>query len=348
MDDIIQSLNRAMVKQGWNHGDRFFRIGHPFEWIDGDNQPNLYSVRGVMAFRQYLSMYYEQYPTPEEIITDDYEEIKAHNEEILWQATRHFLPFLQKDSAIENNVVSTALARLQDYCFIKTYCKDLVGSQVNHLDIGPGLGSHAIYSLKGFQSTYYGVEASPHSYNIQRQFLRFLSFHTGEYLDLVECENFQLDSEQTIEALNQKSNYRIKHVPSWMYPLVKEKMIDLITATWVLNEVSYSAIIWLISHATRVLRQGGYIYIRDSSKLKPLRHAINYDELLLKMGFVEVGRLKVRNRIDYYGIPRAYQKITDAVYSFEELTEAYLGKFAFVAQGGDYVQNTEQMPKSIR
>ena len=343
MNDIVQSLKRAMVRQGWIYGDKAYRIGHPFEWIDGDQQPYLYGAQDILAVRQYLSMFYESYPTPEEIMTSNYEQMRAHCEDQLRKACKHFVPFLPLSSSLEANITCTALVRTQDYCFIKTHCKDLT-NPVNHLDIGPGLGSHAIYSLTAFESKFYALDASPHSYAVQRHFFRFLSPYPGAYLDLVECENFNLDSETMSVELNQNSNYRVKHVPSWMFPLVQEKSIDLITATWVLNEINFSGILWLISHSSRVLRQGGYFYIRDSSKLKPKRHPINYDDLLIKMGFAEIGRLNVRNRIDYFGIPRAYQKRTDAAYSFDELAEACLGQFAVVLHGGDYVQNLESIP----
>jgi len=32
--DIIQSLEKALAKQRWNEGDRFHRIGNPFECRD--------------------------------------------------------------------------------------------------------------------------------------------------------------------------------------------------------------------------------------------------------------------------------------------------------------------------
>ncbi|NQT22146.1 MAG: hypothetical protein HQ579_01770 [Candidatus Omnitrophica bacterium] len=158
-------------------------------------------------------------------------------------------------------------------------------------------------------------------------------------MDVIECENFNLDRAEITRLVNKESGYKIKHVPSWYFDTVATGSIDLITATWVLNEINVAGILWLMSHSSRVLRKDGYLYIRDSSKLKPLRHAINYDELLLKMGFEEVGRLDVRNRIDLHGIPRAYRKKTESVFSFEELFDSCLGKFAVTVHGGAYMQN---------
>lgn len=344
MNDIVQSLNRAMVRQGWISGDKFHRIGHPFVWVDGERH-YLDSLSDSQSIIPYVSMFYEQYPTPDEILTSDYEQIKEHCEKQLRLFCKHFFPMLPWSGYnLETNIICNALVRTQDYCFIKTYCNDLEG-KIKHLDIGSGLGNHALYSLKAWEnSEFYALEASPKSYAVQRHFLRFISPSPGSYLDLIECENFELDVQSMSVELNEKNNYRIKHCPSWFFPLIQEESINLVTATWVLNEISFSGILWLISNASRVLRQGGYFYIRDSGKLKPNRHSINYDDLLKKIGFKEIGRLNVTNRIDYFGIPRAYQKSTDSIYSFEELVESCLGKFAVTAHGGDYVQNLESTP----
>jgi len=340
MKDIINSLNRALIDQEWVYGDKLQRIGNPFMWVDGDRTPALYIVEGVQAFLQYLTMFYEEYPMPEDIVTSDYDEMRQHIESSLRQAFNHFVPFLDvKESGFEKNILSTTTTRVQDYCAIRHLCKGL-SKQLNHLDIGPGLGSHAIYSLKGFDACFYGLEASPHSYSIQRDFFRFLAKDNSiDYLDLVECENFNLDRSKISSFVNSSSDYKIKHIPTWHFDMIEKASIDLITATWVLNEVNTSGILWLLSHASKVLRKEGYFYMRDSSKLKPLRHSIDYDELLTKMGFVESGRLNVQNRINFHGLPRAYQKMTDTVYSFDELVETCLGKFAITAHEGDYIQN---------
>jgi hypothetical protein len=124
-----------------------------------------------------------------------------------------------------------------------------------------------------------------------------------------------------------------------MFPLVASSSVDLITATWVLNEINFAGIVWLMCHAARTLRRGGYVYIRDSGKLKPSRHSINYDQLLQDIGFARRATLDVQNRVDYFGIPRVYEKTTDAVASFDELVERYIGRFAVVVHGGEYVQN---------
>lgn len=339
MEDIKQSLNKAISDQGWIYGERQHRIGNPFEWVDGNLTPHLGGVSGVRGLLQYLSLMYEQYPLPEEIRSEDYDQMRQYVEGVIRRLYRNLVPFRHAIEFDEEVYIEgTAVIRTQDYSAIRCLCPN-IKSGINHLDIGSGLGGHAVYSLKGFDSCFYSLEAVPHTYAVQRDFYRFLSEGNPTYLDLIECENFNLNNSEIGKLVNSSGKYRIKHIPSWHFGLINEKTIDLITATWVLNEVTFSGILWLISHCSRVLKKGGYLYLRDSSKLKPLRHQINYDELLLQLGFKQAGRVNVRNRIDFYGVPRAYYKDTDSCCSFLELVDKCVGKFGVIVHGGDYVQN---------
>ena len=72
MQDINQSRNKAMVHLGWLAGDKMWRLGNPFEWVDGDKQSYIYVAAGVGALMQAFSMYSEEYRTPKEMPTDDY------------------------------------------------------------------------------------------------------------------------------------------------------------------------------------------------------------------------------------------------------------------------------------
>lgn len=339
MDDIRKSLKEAISNQGWIYADKQHRIGNPFEWVDGDLTPNLGEINGVRGLLQYLSLFYEKYPLPDEIRVSDYDEMRKYIESVIRRLYCNLVPFEHSvEFDPQTYIESSALVRAQDYSAICILCPNLK-RDINHLDIGSGIGSHAVYSLKGFNSCFYSIEAVPHTYAVQRDFYRFLSGGDPIYLDLIECENFNLNRSEMSKLVNSSGKYRIKHVPSWHFGLINEKTIDLVTATWVLNEVTFSGIMWLMSHCSRVLKKGGYLYIRDSSKLKPLRHQINYDELLINLGFKEAGRVNVRNRIDLHGIPRAYYKDTESSYSFLELVDKCIGKFGITVHGGNYVQN---------
>ncbi len=346
MDNIEKSLKRASIRDQWIFGERMNRIGDPFRWVDGDQLPQLQGLNGGLAFLQYLAMSGEIYEAPDVIKTKDHKEVLINIKERLIKAFEYFCPFLDIDEiSFQKYIDSTASVKQQDYCAIKTYCKDLSGHNINHLDIGPGLGANVIYSHLGFDSCYYSVEAYPASYRVQQDFFKFISESKGNYLDLVECDTFDLEIQKINEELNNSSKYKIKHVPSWYFNHVKKESIDLVTATWVLNEVMPAGIVWLLYNVNNSLKNGGYVYIRDSYKRKPHRHNVDYDNVLEKLGFNIVTKMNVRNRVDMHGIPRIYQKNSNLVLDFDEFFDDCFGKYAVTSHGGQYVQNLESNEK---
>jgi len=346
MEDIVNSRSKAMVRQGWLFGDKMSRIGHPYEWVDGDKQSYIYAAKGVTAILQGCAMYYEEYPTPAEINTPEFKEMYSYLQTLLEKLLKTTAPFLVNDEKWKMHMKCTALVRAQDFACINTYCKDLPKS-ITHVDLGPGLGSHAFYSLKGLGSKYIGVEASPHFYEIQRNIYRFLSQTYGDYLDIIECENFSVTHDSISSMLKKRDSYGIVHLPSWYFCDLPDASADLVTATWMLNETNHAGVLWLMSNAIRSLKTGGYFYIRDSENLKPARHKINYDELLLEKGFERVTRLDVVNRVNFFGIPRVYKKVKDVACTFDGFAEEYLGKFAITSHGGEYNQNMDKAPRQI-
>jgi hypothetical protein len=137
--------------------------------------------------------------------------------------------------------------KVQDFSAIRTWAKDLSKAPC-HLDIGPGLGANALYSLYGLNSNYISLEAHPVSYEVQRQFFRSLAGREFRFLDSVDCEMVGGLNDGLSTELSNQNKYKLKLVPS--------KSVDLVTATWVLNEVTPAGICWLIHHAMRGLKTG--------------------------------------------------------------------------------------------
>ena len=46
--DLDASLKRALVRQNWIFGDRYFRIGNPFIWVDGPLALSSFDFCGVV------------------------------------------------------------------------------------------------------------------------------------------------------------------------------------------------------------------------------------------------------------------------------------------------------------
>lgn len=159
LNDVLDSLNRALIRQKWMLGDRWNRIGHPFIWVDGkQQQSSTLFMEGPGAVLQALSIYYEEYPTLDDVRTDDHDQVFQN----LTDRLGEYLRRMGMGGFVEeygNYIHVTALTRAQDYSFIKRYAAELPAEPA-HLDIGPGFGSHAFYSLFHLGGGYTGFEAS--------------------------------------------------------------------------------------------------------------------------------------------------------------------------------------------
>ncbi len=335
-DDILQSRDAALQRDGWLYGERFNRIGDPFRWVDGDQMEHIGNSPAVITVLQYLAMSGEIYDTPKAIRCNDFDAMHGKIREALAEAVQVLVPFeTPQDFALY--IDSTASVKAQDYGAICTWAAGLP-ERPRHLDIGPGLGANALYSLIGLGAQYTALEAHPASYEAQRRFLMAVAGIERPRLDLVDCETLGLSPEAMVSELNDGVKYAIRQVPSWHYGLIADQSIDLVSATWVLNEVTPAGITWLLHHSTRALKPGGYFYIRDSGKRKPLRHQLDYDAALATMGLEEVRRLNIENRVDMHGIPRIFVKREHQETTFEGAFEQFFGRFAVSSHGGAYNQ----------
>jgi len=341
IEDVKRSMEKTLYVDKWIFGLQGNRLGHPFEWIDGGNIDYLYKLNGVVPVLRYLAMFSPLFDVPKKFRVEDYDEMLNFYEDILTSLIEKLVPFMKNDNWYMEYIKGTASVRTQDYSFIKTFCDQLPAKGATHIDFGPGLGTHAVYSLKKFSTKYIGIEASPFSYGIQRYFFRHLSYTFGQYLDIVEAENFDFDIKSILTSI-EKEKYSLIHVPSWKATCLKDGIADLVTASWVLNEVTYMGIVWLVYLACRTLKKGGYFYIRDSNHRKPGRHNIDYDQVLIDNGFKIVYKFNADNQKNYHGIPRCYQKETDSYIPLQELIDSTIGKYNIVIHGGNLVQLREQ------
>ena len=345
--DLETSLKKAKIEKEWIFGDRYFRIGDPFQWVDGDLQISKSDFRGSIDFMQWISGYYEKYETLKEFkyknYNNDYKKILGIYNSIF----NSYFPFLtnKEKKFRKKNLVCHSLARIQDYCVIKKYAKNLKASKIEHLDFGPGLGGNAVYSLRLLGANYTSIEAHHWSYNIQRMFFSKLLSDNEKYLDLTVAESFGKQKKDLISLCNSK-NFQIKQIPSWHFDYINNESKDLITATTCLNEINTAGIIYFLFNANRVLKKNGYLYIRDSAKLKPNRHEVNYDEVLTKhFGFKLVKDFRyLTNRKDIFALPRLYKKVkakTKAL-NFDELFNLILGRYAVTSHGSSNSQNLKK------
>jgi len=174
------------------------------------------------------------------------------------------------------------------------------------LDFGAGYGRlGAMFSNDERGGSYIAVDCVEVSYLLQNLFLSSMAperFH--EYMDYaIERRPFAIET----QAAN-----AIYHVPSWKMNLVPDASVDVITSVFVLPEVNDFALLEFVEQARRVVRQGGYIYIRDhlyhNAKSGHLGgHRQDTPSLLEAAGFKLIYQGKYRDNIDIYGTPRVYQ-----------------------------------------
>ena len=329
---IERSKQRALIRQNWFNGEQGWQIGQPFRWIDGDLAEFKSRAEGKVALLSFLTANNGGFKTPKDFMVNNFDEILEDLKKRMENVFIANLPFFSIDNFIDR-IKGLAHVRTQDYSFIKTYCVDLP-TRPNHVDLGPGVGSHSLYSLYHLNATYYALEAATPSYVAQKDFLFHISGADGSYFDVIDAEHLECSFQKIKDNINVKTKYKVKHIPSWYFGEIDDLSIDLVSATWMLNEVSYSDIFWLMSNAIRVLKKGGYFYVRDSEKLKPHGHSVQYDQLLQKLGFKLINRADVKNLIDYYGVPRVYEKTDDSVYTWEDLVKICVPKHVSVATGG--------------
>ena len=341
--DLDQSLKNALVKKKWIYGDKYFRIGNPFEWVDGNLQISKLNFRGVVDLMQWYSGYYERYETLKEFkyknYTKDFDLVLDTYKNIF----NFYFPFYENQKDFNNNIKCHSLARIQDYCVIRKFIKK---KKIEHLDFGPGLGGNAVYSLRLLGANYTGIEAHHWSYEIQRLFFRALILKKEKYLDFLSLESLAVD-ETKYKYFANSSEFNIKQIPSWHFDIIKNNSKDLISATTCLNEINTSGIIYFLYHADRVLKKDGYLYIRDSAKLKPSRHNIDYDNLLTNLfGYSLVKDYRnLKNRKDIFALPRLYKKNKNNYLNFEKLYNKILGRFAITSHGSVYNQNLKDIKK---
>lgn len=342
--DLELSLKKNLLKKKWIFADKYFRIGNPFEWIDGELQLSKHDFSGVIDLLQWYSGYYEKYETLDSFLHKDYENDYNIIHSAFKKIFTSYFPFLDCDENEYSNYINChTLSRVQDVCVFRNFAKSLFNKDnLHHLDFGSGLGGASIYSLKILKSVFTSIEAHKWSYNIQRLFYRKIIDENQKYLDLVSCEPFSKSDEELKKLINSK-NFNIKQIPSWYFEDIDNSSQDLITATTCLNEINNAGIIHFIINADRVLKIDGYIYFRDSNKRKPGRNTINYDEIFeLLFGYKVVKKFDLINRKDIFAIPRIYQKTKNTSFSFEKLFNKIIGFEAVTSHGGNYSQNLKK------
>ena len=175
------------------------------------------------------------------------------------------------------------------------------------LDFGAGYGRLGlVFGDESRGGKYIAVDCVEVSYMLQNLLLTsYAPERTSEYIDMA--------MERRLDEFDLSADEGIFHLPTWRLDLVPDESIDVVTAIFVLPEITDFALLDFIKHANRVVRKGGYIYLRDhlyhtGDAGHKGAHRFDTEKLLAEAGFKETYRSDYVDNKDIYGTPRTYQK----------------------------------------
>lgn len=170
----------------------------------------------------------------------------------------------------------------------------------NVLDFGAGFGRQAnLYTKDDVNFNYIAMDAIPKSYCLQHTYFKTLDRGVVDYLD--NPEKFEI-------TFNKKGFH---HIPTWRYDLIPDGSLDLVICVQVLPELSTELVTKMLSEFHRMLKAGGFIYIRDHKQKWVPAGKVDKDKLLFNIGFTKEFEAHIVDKNDIHGIPRIWRK-TDA------------------------------------
>jgi SAM-dependent methyltransferase len=127
------------------------------------------------------------------------------------------------------------------------------------LDYGAGYGRQAmLFSTTLEGASYIAVDAVEQSYVLQQWVFRALGLDLLDYIDEPAITPERVDAEL-------RNGRQALHLPSWRLDLLPDGSVDLAMFVWSLHEMSEDAARAAVRECGRVIRRGGYLYIRDGA-----------------------------------------------------------------------------------
>lgn len=182
-----------------------------------------------------------------------------------------------------------------DYWFY-TKVPDITGDNIERvLDFGAGHGRQANLffepELHNGQRSMVSVDGIPGSYITAYNYYFALGINIQELL---------LDDSLGGSELVAKES-SIMHIPTWRLNQLQARSTDLIICVQVLREISLEVLDFVLEQFQRVLKVGGFIYVRDHID----RHNPNgadQDAYLEKYGFRKEWSPDFKDKSDYFGL----------------------------------------------
>lgn len=162
------------------------------------------------------------------------------------------------------------------------------------LDFGAGCGRMARQWIADGATAYVGVEGIPETYCLQHLYYSFLDAPLHDYA---------VDPEFAFAARPGS----ISHVPSWRTDLLPTGSVDLCCAVQVLGELRPQMLEFIVSEFRRLLRPGGFLYVRDHGKVH-VPNKMDIPHILSEAGFSLTFEAGYVDRKALHGIPKLWRR----------------------------------------
>ena len=188
---------------------------------------------------------------------------------------------------------------MSDWVLQHAYPRPLPERLERVLDFGAGFGRQAALWLSlGSRNTYVALDAIESMYVAQTHYLGSAPFPLLEYLDA--------PGTFAIEDAGRPASF---HVPGGRFDLLPTGFFDMVLCVQVLPEIHESVLFHSLSLFRRVLRDGGYLYVRDHGPAWMPGHQQLVPEILPRFGFVLEFCPRWRDTQDLHGLPQIWRKV---------------------------------------
>jgi SAM-dependent methyltransferase len=180
------------------------------------------------------------------------------------------------------------------------YCTSLASGIRTVLDFGAGYGRQAfLFATMLDGARYLAVDAVEQPYMVQRWVFDRLGLARWDYVDDPAPERTSVE-----EAFGGAPG--VFHLPAWRLDLLRDGSVDLILFVWSLYEMSGAAAQAAVAACRRLVRIGGYVYIRDAP------HSVSYrfdpERRLEAAGFALVYASRTISGGELHGRQRLYRR----------------------------------------
>ncbi len=279
------------------------------DWLDNKNIPRDSRRPFTRKGREFIDFYdtlyhvlfwYQQFKSGTfnkklgwHIDTDVVKKIEKQFREII----RHVLAFKNKHQ-FDDFFKSYDVYNISYYTAIDYKFQNLTGSKMNNiLDFGSGVGRQSFSWCLRDDVNFFSIDAIESLYVLQNKIYSLL------FPDRL-CEYLYDPKVFCTRDFNSSVN-KLYHLPTWKTELLPSDFFDLIICVQVLHEINEETLRYMLSQFKRIIKKGGFLYIRDNEFWSP-SHKVRVGRELLKQGWQLIFRYPGSDGIDIAGVPRLW------------------------------------------